>query len=205
MIPRRPLRVALTGGIATGKSYVLDRLATRGVHTVDADRVARDVVRRGAPAWDAVRRRFGASILQPDDEVDRGKLARIVFADATARNDLESIVHPEVYDAIEHWFSDLMAVGATLGVADIPLLFETQREHDFDRVVVVACPPDVQVTRLRDRDGLTQEEAHSRLAAQDPIEEKTARAHHVVRTDGTYADTNRQIDDVLDRLRDTAG
>ena len=199
-----PLRVALTGGIATGKSTVLAGFAAHGLPTIDADCIARDVLRRGTPAWSAVQRRFGAAILQPDQEVDRRKLAGIVFTDPAARADLEGIVHPEVYATIKGWFSDLAAGREAIGIADIPLLFETGRERDFDSVVVVACAPGVQLTRLVARDGLSGDEARLRLAAQDPIEGKIARADYVIRTDGTDAETDRQTIDVLCQLRAAA-
>ena len=196
------LRVALTGGIATGKSYVLARLGRRGVPTIDADRVARDVVRPGRPAWAALVERFGADICRPDRQVDRARLGGIVFADAAARADLEAIVHPPVRQAIADWFEAREAEArSTLAVADIPLLYETRREGSFDRVVVTACPPEMQERRIVDRDGLPVEEARRRIEAQLPIEHKAARADFVVRTDGTFEETDRQVDAVLEALR----
>ena len=192
-------RVALTGGIATGKSRVRRRFAHHGVPTIDADILARQVVAPGAPAHAAVVARFGRGILDDTAAIDRRALAAIVFADPAARRDLEAIVHPAVYDAIENWFSALPA-DTPLAVADIPLLFETGQEGDFDVVVVVACPPDEQVRRVMARDGATQAEAEARLAAQWPIDRKVASADHVIWTTGTKAETERQVDDLLRAL-----
>lgn len=193
------LRVALTGGIATGKSYCLARFAALGVPVVDADRLARDVVAPGSRALEAVAARFGRSILLADGSLDRTALGRIVFSDRAARADLEAIVHPEVYRRISEWFATLPSATG-LAIADIPLLFETGHNHDFDRVIVAACDPQVQLRRLMMRDGLSESEARARLNAQWPIEEKVARATYVIRTDGTVADTETQVRTVYELL-----
>jgi len=193
------LRVALTGGIATGKSYCLARFAVLGVPIVDADRLARDAVAPGSRALAAIAERFGASILLSDGSLDRPALGRIVFNDRAARADLEAIVHPEVYRRIGEWFATLPPF-TRLAIADIPLLFETGHNHDFDRVIVTACARAEQLRRLVARDGLTESEARARLDAQWPIEEKAARADHVIRTDGTISDTDAQVKTVYELL-----
>src|SRR3954469_16717394 len=193
------LRVALTGGIATGKSYCLARFASLGVPTIDADRLAREAVAPGSRALEQVTARFGSSILKTDGSLDRASLGRIVFSDRTARADLEAIVHPEVYRRIGDWFATLPP-RTRLAIADIPLLFETGHTHDFDRVVVVACEPREQLRRLMARDGLTESDARARLDAQWPIEEKEARADFVIRTDAAVADTDAQVRTVYELL-----
>lgn len=193
------LRVALSGGIATGKSYCLARFAALGVPSVDADRLARDAVAPGSRALAAVAERFGASILRLDGSLDRAALARIVFSHRAARADLEAIVHPEVYRRIGEWFATLPS-STRLAMADIPLLFETGHNHDFDRVIVAACAPAEQLRRLIARDGLTESDARARLDAQWPIEEKAARAHHVIRTDGSISDTDAQVKRICELL-----
>ena len=193
------LLAALTGGIATGKSYCIARFAALGVPVIDADVLARDAVAVGTPGLSAIVDRFGAEILQPDGTLDRSALARIIFTNASARADLESIVHPDVYRRIREWSVNLPP-HTRLAIADIPLLFETGHDHDFDKVIVCACEPAEQVHRLVARDGLTQEEARARLAAQWPIEEKVARAHYVIRTDGTMAETDAAVRDVFNKL-----
>ena len=193
------LRVALTGGIATGKSYCLAQFASLGVPTIDADRLARDAVAPGSRALAAVAARFGADILRADGSLDRASLARIVFTDAAARADLEAIVHPDVYRRISEWLAGLPP-RTRVAVADIPLLFETGHTHDFDRVIVVACEPREQLRRLVSRDRLSEGDARARLDAQWPIEEKAARADYVIRTDGTIADTDAQVKTVYEML-----
>ena len=194
------LQAALTGGIATGKSYCMARLEGLGIPTVDADRLARLAVAPGSAGLAAVVDRFGASLLRPDGTLDRAALGAIVFSDRAARADLESIIHPEVYRRIREWFGRLPS-GIPAAVADIPLLFETGHQHDFDRVIVAACSADEQLRRLVARDGLSEPEARARLAAQWPIEEKVSRADYVIRTDGTFAETDAQINAVAESLR----
>ena len=195
------LRVALTGGIATGKSYVLRRFGQRSLPTVDADQLSREVVRRGQPASAEIRRRFGAEVFQSDGELDRARIAQRVFGDASERAALEAIVHPYVRLALERWFDALEADGqATVGVAAIPLLYETGREADFDKVVVTSCEVAEQLKRLTARDGLSDEDARRRVDAQIPTAEKVARADFVIRTDGSFESTDAQADAVCDRL-----
>jgi dephospho-CoA kinase len=194
------LLAALTGGIATGKSYCLARFASFGVPVIDADRLSRDAVAPGTPGLAAVSERFGASMLLPDGSLDRAALARVIFSDRRARADLEAIVHPDVYRRIREWSVNLPA-RTPLAIADIPLLFETGHDPDFDSVIVCACEPDEQVRRLMARDGLSREDAFARLTAQWPIEDKVARADYVIRTDGTHRETDRQVDEVYEKLR----
>ena len=193
------LQVALTGGIATGKSYCLGRFAALGVPTIDADRLAREAVAPGSPGLAAVAQRFGAHMVREDGTLDRAALARIVFSDRTARADLEAIVHPDVYRRIREWFAQLPH-GTPVAMADIPLLFETGHEHDFDAVVVAACPPEEQLRRLVARDGLSETDARARLEAQSPIDEKVRRAHYVIRTDTGFPQTDEEIERVYRRL-----
>ncbi len=186
------VRAALTGGIATGKSFCLARLAALGAATVDADVLAREAVAPGTRGLAEVAAQFGAGMVRPDGSLDRAALADLVFRDATARARLEAIVHPEVYRRITAWFADLPA-GTRLAVADIPLLFETGHEHEVERVIVVACEPDEQIRRVMARNRFSHAEARARIAAQLPIEEKVRRADYVIRTDGTFADTEAQV------------
>ena len=148
-----PLRIALTGGIGTGKSHCLERFARLGIPVIDADVLAREALAPGTPELSAVVARFGRAVLDAAGALDRPALARVVFADPTARRDLEAIVHPAVYRQIADWFESLAGAGGSvrtpaLGIADIPLLYETGREADFDRVIVATCPPAQQVERL---------------------------------------------------------
>jgi dephospho-CoA kinase len=193
------LKVALTGGIATGKSHVLDRFRARGIACLDADLLAHGVTGPGTEATAAIAKRFGAGVLAADGGVDRGRLGAIVFADPAARQDLEAIVHPAVYRAIAAGLRGFELTGSRLAIVDVPLLYETGHERDFDRVIVTACPMPAQVARLVAR-GLSEREAGDRIAAQWPTAEKAARANHVIDTEGTFEETDRQIDDVFRRL-----
>ena len=193
------LQVALTGGIATGKSYCLGRFAALGIPTIDADRLAREAVAPGSPGLAAVAQRFGAHIVREDGTLDRAALARIVFSDRTARADLEAIVHPDVYRRIREWFAQLPH-GTPVAMADIPLLFETGHEHDFDAVVVAACTPEEQLRRLVARDGLSETDARARLEAQSPIDEKVRRAQFVIRTDTGFPETDEEIERIYRKL-----
>jgi dephospho-CoA kinase len=195
------LKVALTGGIATGKTYCLSKFARKGVPVIDADVLAHAVVRRGEPAWEGVRQRFGNDVLQPNGEIDRNRLGAIVFNDARARADLEGIVHPAVYQAVRQWYEDLSG-DIPFALADIPLLYETRHEKEFDKVIVTWCPADMQVARLVTRDRLSEEDARRRLAAQLHVDEKARRGDFVIRTDGTFEDTNRQIEEIYRALAD---
>jgi len=194
-------RVALTGGIATGKSHVRARLEQLGVPTIDSDTLAREAVAPGTAGLALVVERFGREVLNQDGGLNRARLGSIVFADPVARRDLEAIIHPAVRTATEAWFRSLDATVHPFAVADIPLLFEVARESDFDVVVVAACDPETQVRRVMARDGLSEPEARQRLAAQLPIGDKVRRADFVIRTDGSYDDTNAQVDAVLSALR----
>jgi dephospho-CoA kinase len=194
------VRVALTGGIATGKSHVLRGLAARGVPTIDADRLAHEALAPNSTGAAAVATRFGPGVFGGNGHIDRRALGAIVFHDPQARRDLEAIVHPAVYDAVARWFAGLPSQ-TPFAVADIPLLYETGHENDVDVVIVAACLPDEQLRRVMSRDHLSEADARARLAAQMPIDEKVRRADHVIWTTGTFAETERQIDEVIEKLR----
>ncbi len=195
-------RIALTGGIATGKSHVRAEFERLGVPTIDSDVLARHAVAPGTPGLRAVVSRFGEGVLDPSAALDRRKLGSLVFADAGARRDLEAIVHPFVRSETDAWFSSLAQSAHPFALADIPLLYEVGREVDFDAVIVAACDPATQLARLMRRDGITGLEAEQRIAAQLPIGEKVRRADYVIRTDGAPADTDRAVDDVYRLLID---
>jgi len=194
------LKVALTGGIATGKSYVLEQCRRRGLPCLDADVLAHGVTTAGTEATRAIAARFGPDVIALDGSVDRSKLGLIVFADGSARRDLEAIVHPPVYRAIAAGLRAFELLGdARLAIVDVPLVYESGHERDFDSVIATTCSLDVQVQRLAAR-GLSDADTRARLAAQWPAVEKASRADYVIQTDGTLEDTNRQLDDILQRL-----
>ena len=143
------LRVALTGGIATGKTYVLDRFRSLGIPCLDADQLVHGVEVAGTEATAAIAARFGADVLGDDGSVNRAKLGAIVFADPAARRDLEAIVHPAVFRAIEAGIRGFeRSATYPFAVVDVPLLYETGAERRYDKVIVTACPPETQIARL---------------------------------------------------------
>jgi dephospho-CoA kinase len=196
----RVRRVALTGGIATGKSHVLALAARLGVPTIDADLLAREAVSPGSPGLAAVVERFGPRYLDGSGHLDRRALGELVFRDASARGDLERIVHPEVRRRTDSWFAALDPAAHPFAIADIPLLYETGRDADFDKVIVTACDQAAQIRRIVERDSLTEAEARQRIAAQMPLDEKIRRADFVIRTDGAFVDTEKQVRAVLKEI-----
>jgi dephospho-CoA kinase len=193
-------RIALTGGIATGKSYVLEQCRRRGVPCLDADTLTHGVEAAGTEATRAIEARFGREVIAADGSVDRAKLGPIVFGDVAARRDLEAIVHPAVYRAIDAGLRGFELIGRPpFAIVDIPLLYETGRDADFDKVIATVCPTELQVARLVAR-GLSSAAARQRLDAQMPAADKASRADYVIETSGEFADTERQIEHVLRAL-----
>ena len=201
MAAKRVRRIALTGGIATGKSYVRARLEKLGVLTIDSDTLARQVVAAGTGGFAEVVSQFGPSIVAPSGELDRQKLAAIVFSDPQSRRVLEGIIHPLVRQATDAWFASLDPASHSFAVAEIPLLFEVDREKDFDEVIVVAVDAETQIARVMERNGISEAEARQRLRSQLPIDEKIRRANHVIRTNDSLADTDKQVKRVWESLK----
>jgi dephospho-CoA kinase len=196
----RIYKLALTGGIATGKSTARERFEELGIPTVDADDIARKLPRRHSEALEAIVRRFGPAILNRNGTLNRRALGAVVFANPDARLDLEAILHPAVYRAIQAWFEHLELLGRhRIGLADIPLLFETGRHAGFDKVIVTWCREDLQLERVIAR-GFNETEAQQRIAAQLPSDEKAKRADYVIDTSGPKEDTFRQIDAIFDKI-----
>jgi dephospho-CoA kinase len=185
------VRVGLTGGIASGKSLVAAELAARGATIIDADVLAREVVEPGTPALAGIIDRFGADVVQ-DGQLDRARLAQIVFADPLARRDLERIVHPAVRARAAEL--ERAAGDAAVVVHVIPLLVETGQQENFDLVVTVDADHETQVQRLMARNGFTRAEAEARIAAQASREERTLVADVVLDNTGSVTQLREQID-----------
>lgn len=199
------LRVGLTGGIACGKTVVRKRLEERGARTLDADAVVHRLLGAGTETSAEIGRAFGPGVVAEDGSIDRQALGRIVFADPEARERLNAIVHPGVYEAIEEFFEEAERSGEPLAVVDAALMIETGSYERYDRVVVVHCRREQQIERLRAREGLTAEEAESRIRAQMPIEQKKAYGDVLVDASGTIGETLARTDEALDELRKVAG
>jgi dephospho-CoA kinase len=191
------VKVALTGGVGSGKSTVAALLAEHGAVIIDADAIAREVVEPGTPGYDAVVARFGARVVTADGTLDRAALAGIVFADDAARADLNGIVHPLVGARSEA----LMAAAPpdAIVVYDVPLLAETGRGDEFDTVVVVEADEQTRLERLVAR-GLTAPDARARMAAQATDEQRRAIAHEVVGNDGGLDVLRGEVDELWRRL-----
>jgi dephospho-CoA kinase len=186
--------IGVTGGIATGKSSVDRMLEAHGAVVIDADELAREVVRPGEPALAEVAARFGREMIDPDGRLDRDRLGRLVFADPQARRDLEQITHPRITELTRDRVAEALAGPAPLVAVDMPLLFENARESMFEGVLLVYAPREVQIRRLRERNGLDEPAALQRLAAQLPIEQKRDRATLVIDNSGALDVTSRAVD-----------
>ncbi len=185
--------LGLTGGIGSGKSVVAQMFAQLGAVVIDADQLAREVVEPGQAALQEIAATFGPDVLLPDGRLDRPKLAGIIFADPAERAKLDAITHPRIQTRME---AEIKARRGGPGVliVDIPLLYENDRTHSVERVIVVWVDPQTQLRRIRQRDGLSADAARQRIAAQMPLEAKRARADHVIDNSGTREDTRRQVE-----------
>lgn len=195
---RLPLRVGLTGGLASGKTTVAAILRELGAFHVDADAIARELLARGGGAYEAVVARFGRGILDDRGAIDRKALAGLVFADVDAREALNALVHPRVREEIERRI-EAHARGrspAPVAIVDAALLVEAGFHAALDALVVTACPPEVQAARAVARGGMTEGEARARIAAQAPLEAKLAAADYVIDTGGTLEETRRRTQEV---------
>ena len=188
--------LGLTGGVGTGKSTSAQWLRERGVPVVDTDQLAREVVEPGQPALEEIQGVFGAEVMDPAGQLRRDALARIVFADAAARQRLEGILHPRIRGL---WRAQLAAwrnEGKRLAVVVIPLLFETKAEMELDAVICVACTAATRRQRLQAR-GWTPEQIGQRIAAQWPVEKKMVLADYVVWTEGSLNVHAEQLDRLI--------
>lgn len=193
--------IGLTGGIAAGKSAVAARLAELGAVVIDADRLAREVVEPGTPGLAAIAHRFGDAVLAPDGSLDRARLGSIVFADDSARRDLNAIVHPTVQRRYDELVAEAFARDPeAIVVYDVPLLAEARAASDFSLVIVVDAPPEVRLERLVSLRGMDRSEARARIEAQIPDADRRAMADVVIDSSGTLDHTLEQVDAVWERL-----
>ncbi len=195
------LRVALTGNIASGKSAVAHVWRSLGAHVIDADVLARSAVEPDTPGHSAVVRAFGSKILAEDGTIDRAQLRTVVFAHNELRARLESILHPEIGRLRAQQEADLAGQGVRLVVSDIPLLFETGMDDQFDVIVLVDAPGALRERRLVEQRGLSTEEARAIMDAQMPSEEKRARSHIVIENDGSLDDLRARATQVWEELQ----
>jgi dephospho-CoA kinase len=181
----KPLRIGLTGGIASGKSTVAQMFRARGVPVIDADQVARDVVAPDTPLLAQLFASFGARLRRADGTLDRAALRRLVFEDAGQRGGLEALLHPAIRARTEQ-LAEL--AGGPYQIHVIPLLVETHAESHYDRVLLVDCPAPLQVARLQARDGCDAEQARAMLGSQASREARLAAAADVILNEAEAAD-----------------
>lgn len=193
--------IALTGGIASGKSTIARRLAERGAVVIDADAIVRDVQAPGSPVLARIAERFGAQVIDADGALDRAALAAIVFTDATAREELNQIVHPAVQAESRRRFDLALAERSdALVVYDVPLLVEARVDDPWDLIVVAHAPEHLRLRRLRELRGLSADDAAARIAAQVPEDRRLAVADVVIDTSGALEHTLQQTDELWNRV-----
>lgn len=195
-----PYCLALTGGIACGKSTVGEMLEEMGLDRVDSDQVSRLVVAPGSYGLSQVAARFGERVLTPGGELDRRAMAEIVFADPKARQELEAILHPLIWEKMSQSMERAQRERRET-VFEIPLLFEKGSQTRFSTVWVVGASPAVQIQRLIKRDGLTKEQAQARLDAQMSVQEKARMADYVLLNDGDHAQLQELVERGVNRWR----
>ncbi|OQP01460.1 dephospho-CoA kinase [Geobacillus sp. 44C] len=191
------LTIGLTGGIASGKSTVTEMIRGLGIPVIDADQVARDVVKVGEEAYEQIIKMFGQDILQENGEIDRAKLGAIVFYNEQERKKLNAIVHPAVRRRMLAEKEAYVQKGAKTIVLDIPLLFESELTHLIDKIIVVYVDNDIQLERLMKRNGFSEEEALARIRSQMPLHEKVKKADAVINNNGTIEETKQQLLQIL--------
>ncbi|CAK5056333.1 unnamed protein product [Meloidogyne enterolobii] len=191
------LLVGLTGGIGTGKSAVTNILRKKNYTVIDTDKIARAVVEPGKKAHKRIKEEFGIEYFKDDDQLDRIKLGTKVFADSEMRRKLNEITHPEI---IKEVFREIMFSILKLNkivFLDVPLLYETKMQKFVCKVVVTSCTEDIQMQRIIERDGLTENDAKQRINAQMSMKEKVKRADFVILNNGTIDDLEREVNDML--------
>jgi dephospho-CoA kinase len=195
------LRLGLTGGIASGKTAVAAMLREMGFAVLDADSLAHKLIEPGQPAYDEVAREFGPAILDPDQRVNRAKLAAIVFADRGKLERLNAIIHPRVEAVIHQQFAEWSSNGTRdAAFVEAALLVEAGYHKNLDGLVVTWCRPEQQLQRLRAR-GFSDEDARRRIAAQLPVDEKLRCATEKIDCSGTLDETRRQVEALAAKLR----
>ncbi len=193
--------IGLTGGIATGKSAVASMLRQLGANIIDADELAREIVQPGQETWKDIVNAFGAEILRGDKTIDREKLRKTVFKDEKARKRLETITHPRIRTLAQQRIRKLTIEGAEVVIYDAPLLFENQVHLWLRPVILVACDLATQKQRLRERDGLNEEEIQQHLKAQMTVEEKRQLADFIIENTGDLETLKRQAKEVWGKIK----
>ncbi len=213
------LRVGLTGGLACGKTVVGEMFAARGVHVIQADRIAHELMQPGGTVYNQVVLHFGRHILEPDGRINRQRLAEVAFgqrgeggepATAPRVEELNRIVHPAVIASQEEWMADIQRRDPhAIAMVEAALILEAGVAHQFDKLLVVTCSPEARLQRFAHRLRLdleaARQEMERRMAAQMPEEEKVRRADYVIDNSGSLADTEKQVDKIMQEFKKQAG
>src|SRR5699024_1985880 len=194
-------KLGLTGGIATGKTTNSNYLKSSNIPVLDADEYARKVVEPGTPGLDEITNTFGEQVLRADGSLNRKLLGQIVFNDSSARQTLNDITHPRIQQMMADELHRLAEQQIPLVILDIPLLLENKNVAGADAVMVVTIPESLQLTRLMQRNNLTEKEAQSRISAQMPLVEKEKLADFVIDNSGTISSTQKQVEKVIQKIR----
>lgn len=199
------LKVGLTGGLASGKTFVAGVLEKLGCHVAYADRMGHETLDPGGEAYEDVIRAFGREILTPNGSIDRKKLGSIVFAERTRLDELNSLIHPHVFRRQEAFFAEVeRADPAGVAVVEAAIMIESGSYKRYDKLVLAVCPPEMQIRRFMARDGATEAPARARLERQMPLAEKIRYADFVIDTSGAKEDTERQVREVYCQLKELA-
>ena len=194
--------VGLTGGIGSGKSTVSKMLTESGIDIIDADLVAREVVRPGMKAWKLIRQHFGEEVILKNGDIDRKKLAEIIFSDESKRKLLNSITHPEIYKQIFIKLLVYLLLFRQFVVLDLPLLFESGKMTKYlSKIIVVKCSRRLQIERLIQRNNYSEEESIARIDSQMPLEEKCRLSDFVIDNNNDLESTRSQVKQVVQQLR----
>jgi len=191
--------VGLTGGIATGKTTAANIFNGLGAAVIDIDRIAREAVKPGSKPYQEIVAAFGREVLNPEGDVNRDRLARLIFTSKTLREKLNRITHPAIIKEMKRR-AGLLSSSRLLVIVDVPLLFEVNMVSFFDKIIVVTCREEAQIKRLRKRDSLSAEEARQRMASQLPLSAKAKRADFLINNDGDFEEIEEQVKKIWEKL-----
>ncbi|XP_039496029.1 dephospho-CoA kinase [Drosophila santomea] len=196
--------VAITGGIATGKSTISKVFERQGIQVIDADKIAREIVEPGQPCWRKIREVFGDEVLLPSKEINRAVLGKMIFEDKELRGKLNKITHPTIHRKIFWQVCKLLVSGHAWIVLDLPLLFETGVLMDFiHKIVCVTCDTDKQLERLIARNELSESEARHRVDSQMPLDKKCEKSHFVIDNNGTVEEAENSAMSIYNLMKDS--
>jgi dephospho-CoA kinase len=196
------LKVGLTGGLASGKSFVASCFREQGCRVIEADKLGHAVLEPGAEAYDGVVAEFGPGILRADGSIDRKALGAIVFADQAKLAKLNALVHPHVFARQQAFFDQLRRDDpSAVAVVEAAIMVETGSYNNYDRIVLAVCPEELQIQRFIEREGATADEAAARLRRQMPLSEKVPFADYLIDTSGAKDQTRRQALEVCAKLK----